>query len=49
MEKATTTEAEVIQFRQAIRLKRRGRVLEAIQTVLEKELTEALGCEFHER
>ncbi len=49
MKKGTTTEANVIQFRQDIQLKLRGRVLEAIETVLEEELTEALGCASHER
>jgi len=47
--KTTTTEADVVRFRQDIQSKLRSRVLEAIETVLEEELTEALGCESHER
>ncbi len=43
MSKITTGEADVIRLRQNIRDLLRRRVLEAVQTVLEEELSEALG------
>jgi transposase-like protein len=46
---STTTEADVVQFRQDIQSKLRFRILEAIETVVEEELDEALGCRSHER
>jgi transposase-like protein len=49
MRKATTTEAEVVRFRQDIQVKLRARVQAAIEVVLEEELEEALGCRSHER
>jgi transposase-like protein len=49
VEKGTTTEAEVIRFRQDIQTKLRSRVQEAIEIVLDEELEEALGCRSHER
>jgi len=49
VEKGTTTEADVVRFRQDIQSKLRARVLEAIETVIEEELDEALGCRSHER
>ena len=45
MKKVTTTEADIVHFRQDIQSKLRARVREAIETVLDKELAEALGCE----
>ena len=41
--KGTTGEADVIRLRQNIQDLLRRRVLEAVQTVLEEELSEALG------
>lgn len=49
MSKGTTTEADVVRFRQDVQTKLRLRVLKAIESVLDEELTEALGCESHER
>lgn len=49
MRKGTTTEADIVQFRQDIQVKLRRRALEAIETVLEEELAGALGCEAYER
>ncbi len=44
-----TTEAEVIRLRQSIETQMRRRILEAIEVVLEEELTEALGTGRYER
>lgn len=49
MKKVTTTEGEIVQFRQDIQAKLRQRVREAIETVLEEELAGALGCEAYQR
>ena len=49
MKKVTTTEAEIVRFRQDVQSKLRQRVREAIETVLDEELAEALGCEAYER
>ncbi len=49
MSKGTTGEAEVIRLRQNIGELLRRRVLEAVQTVLEEELREALGSGRYER
>jgi len=43
MSKATTGEAEVLSLRQSIETQMRRRILEAIELLLEEELTEALG------
>jgi hypothetical protein len=43
MSKATTSEAEVLRLRQSVQALLRRRVLEAVELVLEEELTEALG------
>ena len=43
MSKATTGEAEVLRLRQNVQTLLRRRVLEAVEQVLEEELTEALG------
>jgi len=44
MSKTTTGEAEVLRLRQSIQSQMRRRILEAIELVLEEELTEALGA-----
>ena len=49
MKKITTTEGEIVQFREAIQTKLRRRVREAIEGALEEELAEALGCAPYER
>ena len=49
MSKGTTHEAEVIRLRRNIGDLLRRRVLEAVQTVLEEELSEALGSSRYER
>ncbi len=49
MSKATTGEAEVLRLRQSIEMQMRRRILEAIELVLEEELTEALGTGRYER
>ena len=49
MSKATTGEAEVLRLRQSIQTQMRRRILEAIELVLEEELTEALGTGRYER
>ncbi len=49
MSKATTGEAEVLRLRQSIEAQMRRRILEAIELVLEEELTEALGTGRYER
>jgi transposase-like protein len=49
MSKDTTAHADVIHLRQNIQDLLRRRVLEAVQTVLEEELSEALGSGRHER
>jgi transposase-like protein len=49
MSKATTGEAEVLRLRESIRIQMRRRILEAIELVLEEELTEALGTGRYER
>ena len=43
MRKVTTTENEIVQFRQDVQTKLRQRVREAIETVLDEELAAALG------
>jgi transposase-like protein len=49
MSKGTTVEAEVIRLRQSIETQMRRHILEAIEGVLEEELTEALGTGRYER
>lgn len=49
MSKGTTGEADVIRLRQNIQDLLRRRVLEAVQTVLEEELSNALGTSRYER
>lgn len=49
MSKTTTGEAEVLRLRQGIETQMRRKVLEAIELVLEEELTEALGMSRYER
>ena len=49
MEKPTTREADVIRLRQDLGLLLRQRLLEAVELVLEEELTEALGTDRYER
>ncbi len=49
MSKATTGEAEVLRLRQSIETQMRRRILEAIELVLEEELTAALGTGRYER
>ena len=49
MRKSTTVDADVVRFRTDIQARLRRRVLEAIEIVLEEELTEALGSKRHER
>lgn len=49
MSKATTGEAEVLRLRQSVQTQMRRRILEAIEVVLEEELTEALGTGRYER
>lgn len=49
MSKPTTIEREVTRFRRDIDRMMRQRVREAIEVVLEEELTEALGCPRHDR
>ena len=49
MSKGTTGEAEVIRLRQNIQDLLHRRVLEAVQTVLEEELSNALGTSRYER
>ncbi len=49
MSNATTGEAEVLRLRQSIETQMRCRILEAIELVLEEELTEALGTVRYER
>ncbi len=49
MSEATTGEAEVLRLRQSIETQMRRRILEAIEFVLEEELTEALGLGRYER
>ena len=49
MEKAITSDSEVLEFRTAIENTLRSRIREAIQEVLEEELDEALGCRRYER
>jgi transposase-like protein len=47
--KVTTTESEIVRFRQDIQSRLRQRVREAIETILDEELAEALGCEAYQR
>jgi transposase-like protein len=49
MSEGITGEAEVIRLRQSIEAQMRRRILEAIEVVLEEELTEALGTGRYER
>ena len=49
MKEGTTGEAEVIRLRQSIEAQMRRRILEAIEVVLEEELTEVLGTGRYER
>jgi putative transposase len=49
MKKATTGEVEVLRLRESIEMQMRRRILEAIELVLEEELTEALGTGRYER
>ena len=47
MRKVTTTESEIVQFRQDVQTKLRQRVREAIETVLDEELAAALTSTLH--
>ncbi len=49
MSEGTTSEAEVIRLRRNIETQMRRRILEAIEVVLEEELTAALGTGRYER
>lgn len=49
MSKSTTPDPSVVQFRRDFQALVRSRVRDAIQIVLEEELTEVLGCESYER
>jgi putative transposase len=49
MRKITTSDAQVVEFRRDIQELLRGRIREAIEVVLEEELTDALGSSRHER
>jgi transposase-like protein len=49
MSKATTGEADVLRLRQNVQTLLRRRVLEAVEQVLEEELTEALGTDRYAR
>lgn len=49
MKESTTTEAEVLRFRQDVREALRRRVREAIEATMEEELVAALGTERYER
>jgi transposase-like protein len=49
MSEGNTGEAEVVRLRQSIETQMRRRILEAIEVVLEEELTEALGTGRYER
>ncbi len=49
MSKSTTGGAEVLRLRQSIETQMRRRILEAIEFVLDEELTEALGTGRYER
>ena len=49
MQEGTTGQAEVVRLRQSIETQMRRRILEAIEVVLEEELTEALGTGRYER
>ena len=49
MSKPTTIEREVARFRRDIDRAMRERVREAIEVILDEELTEALGCPRHDR
>ena len=49
MSKATTGEADVLRLRQNVQTLLRRRALEAVELVLEEELTEALGTARYER
>ena len=49
MSEATTEEADVLRLRQNVQQMLRQRVLEAVELVLEEELTEALGMSRYER
>jgi transposase-like protein len=49
MKDGNTVEAQVIHLRQSIEKQMRRRILEAIEVVLEEELTEALGMARYER
>jgi len=49
MEKLSTTDPQVVAFRQEIENRLRRRLLEAIEDVLEEEVEEALGCQWYER
>jgi len=49
MPKPTTVESEVARFRRDIDQALRERIRQAIQVVLDEELSEALGCDRHDR
>ena len=50
MKKPTTISAEsVSEYREFVELRLRKRVLEAIESVIEEELSQALGCGVYER
>jgi transposase-like protein len=49
MEKGTTSEAEVVELRRDIRSLLHQRLLEAVEIVLEEELSQVLGTERYER
>ena len=49
MKEGTTSEAEIIRLRQDLSSLFRRRILEAVELVLEEELSEALGTKRYER
>ena len=49
MSKPTTIDTEVARFRRDIERAMRERVRQAIEVVLDEELTDALGCQRHDR
>jgi len=49
MEKGTTSSGTLVEFRRKIEMLLRERILEAIEIVLEEEVTQALGVSRHER
>ena len=47
--KGTTSQSDVVRFRQDIEARLRGRIREAIEALIVEELDMALGCDRHER